>query len=198
MREKLQRIRMHVVCMHIYSLFPLRSKKKKLLCLQTVYSVEKIAEMFDISKPRERSGNAKLAKLSRQRAAGGQAWPSLPSLPSSLAPLSTFPLPPALRAGAVEDPESALSRCHALRWWTPEAGRDLPGCELPSSVDSSAVRGVCAVGKLAFGLASYKRSGRGSCRGSQLPQGPFSWPVRAGHSGYTTVRAPVSVCVCFV
>lgn len=60
--------------------------------MQAVYSVEKIAEMFDISKPRERSGNAKLAKLSRQRAAGGQVWPSLPSLPSSLA------LPPAARA----------------------------------------------------------------------------------------------------
>lgn len=45
-----------------------------ILWLQTLYSFERIAEMFDISKPRKPSGTAKLAKLSRERAGGGQAW----------------------------------------------------------------------------------------------------------------------------
>lgn len=44
-------------------------------------------------------------------------------------------------------------------------------------------------------LASQKRSGRGSCSGSQCPQGPLSWPLCAGHNG-CRVCALVSLCVC--
>lgn len=63
MCENMHRTCMHVVCMQMYSLFLLRLKKK-LLWLQALYSFERIAEMFDISKPRKHCGTAKRAKLS--------------------------------------------------------------------------------------------------------------------------------------
>ena len=63
MCDNMHRTCMHVVCMQMYSLFPLRLLKK-LLWLQALYSFERIAEMFDISKPRKHSGTTKRAKLS--------------------------------------------------------------------------------------------------------------------------------------
>ena len=75
--------------------------------------------MFDISEPRKHSGTEELAKLSRERAVGGQAEPS--GADSSLwslqhrAWLSIFTLMPAPRAWAVEDAaESAHSSCSRL------------------------------------------------------------------------------------
>lgn len=72
MCENVPRICMSVVYMHMYSFsFPLR-RLKKFYDLRLCIPFERIAEMFDISKPRKRSGTAKPAKLSRERAVGGQ------------------------------------------------------------------------------------------------------------------------------
>lgn len=37
---------------------------KRILCLQTLFSFQRRAEMFDIAEPRKHSGTAELAKLS--------------------------------------------------------------------------------------------------------------------------------------
>lgn len=72
MCENVPRICMIVVYMHMYSFsFPLRRLEKS-YDLRLCIPFERIAEMFDISKPRKLSGTAKPAKLSRERAVGGQ------------------------------------------------------------------------------------------------------------------------------
>lgn len=52
---------------------------------------------------------------------------------------------------------------------------------------------VCCLANWFLVLASYKRSRRRSCRGSQCPQGPLSWPLRANHC-CCGVRALLSLC----
>lgn len=103
MCENMHRTCMHVVCMQMYSLFLLRLKKK-LLWLQALYSFERIAEMFDISKPRKHCGTAKRAKLSPWEGTRGPSGAESSLAVHSGQPwLSAFALPPALGAGAVED-----------------------------------------------------------------------------------------------
>lgn len=59
---------------YVYGSFISLQTLRNILWLQTLYSFERRAEMFDISKPRKPSATAKLAKLSRERAGGGPAW----------------------------------------------------------------------------------------------------------------------------
>lgn len=104
MCENAPRICMSVVYMHMYSFsFPLR-RLKKFYDLRLCIPFERIAEMFDISKPRKHSGTAKPATLSRERAVGAKCGPSPPSPSIQDWPsLSTFTRPLAMGTGAAED-----------------------------------------------------------------------------------------------
>ena len=128
----------------------------------------------------------------RERALGGQAEQNLPSLSiqdglgcqPSLCRLRWGPgqrrTRTAAAAGASHKTRKpricgAMSRLHGLTvvlWMCP-----------------------CCLANWLSVLASQKRSGRGSCSGSQCPQGPLSWPLRAGHNG-RRVCALMSLCVC--
>lgn len=52
---------------------------------------------------------------------------------------------------------------------------------------------VCCLAHWLLVLASYKRSRGRSCRGSQCPQGPLSWPLSANRC-WCWVRALLSWC----
>lgn len=90
--------------------FPRDLKKNPVIA--ELYSIERIAEIFDISKPREPSGTAKPAKLSLERAVGAKRGTSVPWLSIQDWPkLSTFTRRLALGSRAVEDTGSVQSLC---------------------------------------------------------------------------------------
>lgn len=131
----------------------------------------------------------------RERALGGQAEQNLPSL-------------------SIQDSLGCQPSLCRLRWG--QGQRRTPRARTAAAAGSSHKTRkprICGAMSRLYGLtvvlwlcpcclanwlsvlASQKRSGRGSCSGSQCPQGPLSWPLCAGHNG-CRVCALVSLCVC--
>lgn len=148
--------------------------------------------MFDISKPRKQSGNAKVSPWEGSR--GPTAGKSFLVVHPGLA--LAVNLHPAAYAGG------RGSGGHRDRAQRPQQAPLIKQGNQGSVGAISRLHGLTVelyeVPVLFSKLAPHKRSGRGSCSGSQCPQGPLSWPLRAGHSGCqvcTIVSLCVSVCV---
>lgn len=172
MCENVQRICMHLVCMNIYSLFPLRRQKKNLYVCRLCIPFRGWLKCLTFQNPGSILELQKLAKLSPWEGSRGPSVSQLfPRCPSRTGPRCqpSFTLSHALAAEPVEGTESARSGCSSL----PHKTRKLDVRGTMSRICGLTVV-LCEVhvlfGKLT--LASYKRSWKGLLSWFPAPSGP--------------------------